>query len=180
MRRNFTSLTVLCEDLQQRCFIYRYLCRKGISRHAIRFNMSPAGQGAAEQYVREHFPVEVRANRCRLVKSCGLIVIIDADELSCQARHLQLEKSLDDGGQSATSPDEPIAILVPKRNIETWIHFLLGEAVNEDDDYPKFRDSQRHCDPAVKELVERCPSSMKPSSPPSLLAGCNALTQLFT
>ncbi|MGO9120344.1 MAG: hypothetical protein ACLQPD_22355, partial [Desulfomonilaceae bacterium] len=68
--------------------------------------------------------------------------------------------------------DEAVAIVVPKRNIETWIHHLNGEFVNEEDDYPKL-DQERGCKLAVNHLVGLCKSTgLKPDAPPALAAAC--------
>jgi hypothetical protein len=62
--------------------------------------------------------------------------------------------------------DERICILVPKRNIETWIHALFGRDVNENERYPKLK-REGDCQPAVEQLItylrEGLPDEMIPS-----------------
>ena len=66
----------------------------------------------------------------------ALIVIIDADVGTVKHRLLQLDQALEGSEQKAVDDtSEEIARLVPKRNVETWILCLNGEAVNEEDDY---------------------------------------------
>ena len=69
--------------------------------------------------------------------------------------------------------DEAVAIAVPKRNIETWIYYLAGIEVNEQDAYSKL-DRQRDCKPMVDKLVEQCKSTgLSPDAPYSLKAACD-------
>lgn len=179
MPERYSGIVVLCEDLQQRVFVYRFLCRKGIQQHSIRINQCPKGKGSGEQYVRERFHVEVRGIRSRPHLSVALIVVSDADVQPTQTRLFQLAQALKDHGQKPPAANEAIAILTPKRNIETWIHYLLGTAVNEDQEYAKFPEEQRKCEPAVQALVRDCPTAMKIDAPPSLLVACNELTRLL-
>jgi len=178
MPRRFSLVVILCEDRQQECFVYRYLRHKGLSRHSIRVRKAPSGKGAAEQYVRREYPSEVMTLRARSGSSAGLVAVIDADGLSVEDRLNQLAASLNDASQPPRQPQEPIALLIPKRNIETWIHHLLGQSVNEDDQYPKFFDEQRKCEPAARAFAERCPNNLD-DAPPSLQAGCVELVHLL-
>ena len=54
------------------------------------------------------------------------------ERLTQLARHLTERKLL------PRQTDERIGIFIPRRNIETWIHYLQGESVNEIDEYAKF------------------------------------------
>ncbi len=66
-----------------------------------------------------------------------------------------------------------MAIAVPKRNIETWIHYLNGEQVNEDATYSKL-DRERDCKPAVDNLVKLCTArGLAAGTPPSLSKACD-------
>ncbi|MEH2140100.1 hypothetical protein [Nostoc sp.] len=80
-------------------------------------------------------------------------------------------------------PDEKIAIFVPKRNIETWIHYLqTGEVVEEEakkSKYPKFPKNEAICKPGV-ELANQCSQgSLDENAPPSLQAACEELQRLL-
>jgi hypothetical protein len=116
--------------------------------------------------------------RARLHAAPGLVGVIDADISPVSRRMQQLDQSLRDAALEPRSEQEPIALLIPKRNIETWIHHLLGEPVNEDDVYSKFSDEQRKCEPAVQEFTRRCPNNMA-NAPRSLQAACTELTRFL-
>ncbi|MBU0736406.1 MAG: hypothetical protein KKG10_19915 [Proteobacteria bacterium] len=63
--------------------------------------------------------------------------------------------------------------IVLQRNIETWIHYLNGEQVNEDTTYSKL-DRERGCKPAVDKLVELCTSTgLAEDAPSALLLACD-------
>lgn len=180
MGKRYTSVVVRCEDLQQRGFLYRYLIGKGVGRREIRIEHSPSGKGDAKEWVRQHHVIEVRALRSRPHLSLALITMLDADDRSVVERKQELDGALVAGGQDRRQPSERIAVLVPRRNIETWIHRLEGNAVNESDSYPRYRHAESRCREAVREFVRRCPAHMADDDPPSLRDGCDELTFLLS
>jgi len=95
----------------------------------------PAGRGSASQYVRERFPEQVKACRGSLGRraSCLLIVLTDADNLTVAERERTLQDELIEADQAAVEQSEPIVVLIPKWQVETWIKCLLGQIVSEDD-----------------------------------------------
>jgi hypothetical protein len=116
---------ILCEDLQSQVFIRRALLRRGVDSRRIRLVDLPSGRGAGEQYVRQQYPGEVEAHRSQAAHmAAALVVHLDADPGHTVAdRHRQLGDALAEAEQSPRQPQERIAHLVPKRNIETWVHF---------------------------------------------------------
>jgi hypothetical protein len=63
------------------------------------------------------------------------MVLIDADLESVDKRLRQLDEQLQQSARDRRTDDDRIAILVPRRNIETWIAALLGMLVDEEQDY---------------------------------------------
>jgi hypothetical protein len=61
--------------------------------------------------------------------------MIDADREPTEKRVTRLAESLRAAGRSTRTPHEPIAVLIPKRHVETWIRALLGNSVDEATDY---------------------------------------------
>lgn len=124
-----SMMIVLAEDQRQKQFIYRYLTSAGFRRKEMRFHLSPSGRGAAEQWVRENFVVQVRVCRTRQAQT-GMIVLLDADTRTVQQRLDALDQSLVETGQRRIeSGQDTIARLIPKRNVETWILFLARKGV---------------------------------------------------
>lgn len=167
-------IVLLCEDSQHEAFTTRFLEGMGWNKREIYVEKSPSAVGSAEQWVREKFPIELRIYRRRRQRAASaLIAMIDADEKTIQDRIHEFERECNSMQIPFLANDEAVAIAVPKRNIETWIHYLNGNSVNEEAPYPKLA-RERHCKPAVKNLVEMCKSTgLEPDAPPALAVACN-------
>jgi hypothetical protein len=76
-------------------------------------------------------------------------------------------------------PDENFGIYVPKRNIETWIRFLMGETVTEIDEYRKFQGDESKCKSYVKDLAYNRRNPLPDDAPPSMGAACDELDQIL-
>jgi len=180
MSQRRVQIVILCEDRQQEVFARYFLKKRGFTG-LFRANICPEGSQAGEQYVRTQYLAEVKAyrqNRNRV--SIGLVVLIDADTGTLEARLNGLASALDEDEQKNRGPNEAIAIFVPKRNIETWIHYLQGETVNEEDAYAKFENNEAACKTAVEDLADRCYSQSLPQDAPrSLQAACGELQRLL-
>jgi hypothetical protein len=183
MSQRRVQILVLCEDLQQFVFARLFLKKRGF-KGEIRPNICPPGRQSGEQYVRTEYPKEVKAYRANKDRvSIGLVVLIDADTGTLAARLNQLASALEEDEQKKPKnrkPNEAIAIFVPKRNIETWIHYLQGETVNEEDAYARFEKNEAACKTAVEDLADRCYSQSLPEDAPrSLQAACGELQRLL-
>ena len=171
------EIIVRCEDLQQHVFIYRCLVKRGFRQHTIQIKHNPGGD--AKRFVLTQYPVQVKALR-RTPHVCKAVIsMIDADDHAVEQRMRSHDDALDASGQPRRADAEKIAILVPRRNIETWVHHLLGEAVNESTEYPRFRGEERKCAPAAEEFARRCPHDMRETDLPSLRAGCAELQRIM-
>lgn len=168
------KLILICEDSQQRSFALRFLKGMGFSTRDLRAEISPSGKGSAEQWVKEIFPFELKYFRARRNKaSVALIVMIDADTKTATERIQELENACTKNDMQFRKDGEEVAIIIPTRNIETWIHFLNGSSVNETDAYPRL-DKESSCQPAVQSLIRMCKNiGLKPDAPDSLKAACN-------
>jgi len=180
MSQRRVQLVILCEDRQQEVFARHFLEKRGFTGR-LRTQICPKGSQSGEQYVRTRYPVEVkvyRQNKNRV--SIGLVVLIDVDTSTIEKRLDQLAHVLRVDSQQARQVDEAIAIFTPKRNIETWIHSLQGEVVNEEDIYSKFQNNEASCKPSVENLVDQCRSQTLPSTiPESLQIACGELQRLL-
>jgi hypothetical protein len=104
--------------------------------------VSPSGEGSAEQWVRKNFVRQARKCRARKTRaSTGMFVMLDADNASVEEHWAELDRALVAEDQPKyDSVSDPIARLIPKWSIETWILFLSSNgtperALNEDDPY---------------------------------------------
>ncbi len=185
MTQNRVQIVILCEDLQQQVFAYHFLKKRGfnINPKNITIRTSPTGKGAGEQFVRKHYAAEVKEYRRKNYRSGMLVVLIDADTTTVRATLRELDNALIENSQELRKPDEKIAIFVPKRNIETWIHYLrTGEVIEEEEKskYPKFPKNEAICKPGVEQLANQCSQgSLDENAPPSLQAACEELQRIL-
>lgn len=172
MSRNVNTV-ILCEDRQHEAFARRFLVQTGKGHRVQRVEVSPKGRGSAEQFVRERFAKELAYYRSRQHRvEQALIVMIDADGREIAARTRQVEEGAAEGGQDRRRDSERVAIFVCARNIETWLAYLGGDTVNENDVYTRLTRA-RDCQPHVERLHEMCQQgALRQPSPPSLEAAC--------
>ena len=174
MTKRRVKIVLLCEDSQHETFIRRFLKGMGWNTREIRVEKSPSALGSAEQWVREKFPHELMAYRQRQQRAASaLIAMIDADNRGVQDRINEFGEACSSLQIAFRDDEEAVAIGVPKRNIETWIHFLDGDAVDENTLYPKLG-RVRDCKPAVDRLVQLCRSTrLTPDAPQVLTTACD-------
>ena len=75
-------------------------------------------------------------------------------------------------------PNERVGIFIPKRNIETWIYYLMGQVVNEEDVYPNLK-RVSDCKPYVQILARDRHNPLPDNAPPSLQTACQELSRIF-
>lgn len=178
---NSAQVVVLAEDRQHLDFAYNWLVRRGFKPRKIRRLPVVAGRGAGEQDVRKRYPQEVETHRRRAHHmGCQLVVVIDADTRSVQARLQQLDQELVEAHLEKRSGEEAICLLIPKRNIETWIHFLLTNSADEATDYKRPEKTGNECGQAAQKLVDSHPlQEPPPEFLPSLQQGWRELKRVF-
>jgi len=171
---------ILCEDLQLRCFIRRFLLKRGWHARQIREVALPAGGGAGVTWVRKNLPNELQAYRSRnaLAETC-LVVGCDADDKTVEGRIQRLTEACTAAGVPFRTNDERVALAVPKRNIETWLAYLRGTVVNEEDAYPKYK-HESECRNQVAHLDEMSQKQhLEPEPPPpSLVLACEEFKRI--
>ncbi len=168
------QIVLLCEDSQHDVFMRRFLQKMGWNNRSLKPKISPSGEGSAEQWVREQFLNELIIYRERQAKAASaLIVMIDADLLTLRDRIKDFQNECASQSIPFRRATEAVAIAIPKRNIETWIHFLNGTQVNEETPYSKLA-RESDCWPAVDNLVQRCNTGAQAvdALPDSLKSAC--------
>jgi len=174
----YSKVVVLCEGRQDEVFARTFLVKCGFMVARIRFVVAPKGIGSGEKFVREQYPKEViayRSNRNRIQNS--LVVMTDADVIPVSGRMKYLEDKLQDERQNPRRPDEAIGIFIPKRNIETWILFFMGQQVDEDTDYGHFN-KQSVCKPYVEKYAKSRKQALPDNAPESLKLACSELARI--
>ncbi|KHD08541.1 hypothetical protein PN36_05625 [Candidatus Thiomargarita nelsonii] len=170
--RHKPQLVILCEDLRHYHFARKFFQSRGLKK--IIPNICPKGRRSGEQYVREHYAQELKAYRSKAnYLNIALVVVIDADLKSIDERI----KSLDD--PNPRSDTENIAIFVPARNIETWIHYLNGHDYNEKDSYKSLYNKGISPSKFAEKLAKKiCPQGLQDDAPSSLHHACQELKRL--
>jgi hypothetical protein len=131
--------------------------------------------------VRERYAEQVQELRRRSGhKQEALVVVLDADVKEVVERQRQLAQQLQTANLEDRAADERIVHLIPRRNIETWIAYLMGQPVNEEDEYPRLTRRERDCQPAVDRFIElyRSNQQLPTDCPPSLVTALEELRRL--
>jgi hypothetical protein len=118
------------------------LVNSGIHPRKIDIQQSIAGRGSAKQWVSNQFAQSAEACRRRNSKAAtSLLVMMDADQLSVAKCMSDLDAALATANQpKLDAARDPIARLIPKWSIETWILYLSSNGtanppVTEDKSY---------------------------------------------
>lgn len=135
MANGASQVIILAEDQEHQNLVWHYLKRCTVYRDRmgrVRKAALPGKKGCGSQYVREQFPREVQACRSRHANTL-LIAITDADNLSVDEREQTLHNALAQSTYPAIQESDPVVILIPKWQVETWVKCLLGHTIREDD-----------------------------------------------
>jgi hypothetical protein len=174
MSRDAVNTVVLSEDTQTECFIRRFLVKQGWDTRKIYPVPVPNGRGSGSGWVLNRFTTELKAyrSRCTRVATC-LIVAADADNKTVEERVQTFKDACAEAGLPFRKEGERVIFVIPRRNIETWLAYLRGEAVNELDAYRKY-DYESDCREQVVKLADCCGrKNLEPAPPPpSLVATC--------
>jgi len=180
------EVVLLAEDEQLSYFARHFLQKYGYGPRD--FTPIIAPPGCASQFVRERLPNELKAMRDSRKrsesrkkskgKSTGrsrvLIVLTDCDNLSLKQRVATLSGECAANGVEWRKKGEPVLVITPKRNIETWFEYLRGKPVDEEAK-KKFKefDAESECRPQVDELHKMCDKGkLRDGAPASLVAAC--------
>ncbi len=157
MRVNLKPLrfTVLCEDRAHQRLLRLYLNERGVENGRITFLDLPDGRGSGEQHVREKFQHAVHTHRTRGWENRALLVMVDGDKTPDRKEQLLSRLS------APRTPEERIVILVPRRNLETWLAFFRdgGTVDEEETDYTHHSFSKNDFRKAVQDMVIQCHQS---------------------
>lgn len=166
-------MVLLCEDSQHEAFVRRFLKARGKNTREMRVEKAPKAGKSAEQFVRERFPLELEEYRKRSSRAASsLVAVVDADAKTVDQRLMELQEACTACGTVFRRQKEAVAIAVPRRNIETWIKYLEGVDVDEEQVYDKLT-RERECRVAARELARMCDSGgVSNTAPDSLQRAC--------
>jgi hypothetical protein len=167
------SIVLLCEDKQLSAFSRRFLKNRGIKLVEIPRPPETSG-GSRKQWVTNQYPQQLKAIRQR--SGAVLIVCTDADELAVERRIEDLNEACKKADIEPRKDNDPVVMVVPKWNIETWLSYLRGESFDEDvKENRRYTGYEKECKEQVQKLVDMCynKQALQEPVPPSLKAACN-------
>ena len=175
MARRQAKYVLVCEDQQHEAFARRFLDEMGFikGKRNLRVERASTGTGSAEQFVRQTYVEELDSGR-RIHVDRTLIIVIDGDNYGVKGRLRQLDEACEAERVDVRSSKDKVAVFIPTWNIETWLAYLGGDAVNEgQSDYPKLS-RPRECAKHVKNLAAMCKSkNLRAPAPGSLVEACS-------
>lgn len=140
MNERFSQTILLCEDKAHFTLVrvYMELCRLNTQPPVLLPRIASCSTpGGNVGWVLSKFADELKACRARHAarSNTRLIVVVDADHFEVVERRSQLK------ADPPFSDSDPLVLLIPRRNIETWIHLALNPMaeVNETEDYKPHR-----------------------------------------
>ncbi|MBI4568212.1 MAG: hypothetical protein HY719_07430 [Planctomycetes bacterium] len=136
---------VLVEDEEQQNLVRHYLSIMGIDARKTRYVAIPSGRGCGFRHVINRYPEQIRDCQRRHAKT-HLVVMVDADVHTVDQRREELTAALESLEAKVKPADDLGIILIPRRNVETWIRCLNGEQVNEETDYGAKRAGRATCE----------------------------------
>ena len=147
MSDRVSQTIVICEDEAHQRLTKAFLkrCKLPADPPMVKWHAASwETQGGNDGWVLNRFPKELHACRQRNKKTKTLLVVlIGADQCTIAERRRQLGERAVAAGLERLAESDPVAILIPKRHIETWLRSLLGESVSEDEECKSWKPAQK-------------------------------------
>ncbi len=165
---NSVSIRLLCEDSAHEKFIQAFLRKKGrFARRAFPDSYRSHEKGGEKPnngFVLNNTAKEVKVARKAPPKR-ALIIVIDGDTRGAASRQGNIAQVLKEAELEALNGSERITIVIPCRNIETWIYHFNGEMVDETEEHPKKKFGVDDAAQLFAEFVESGDSAEVPHLP---------------
>ncbi len=137
---NKYQYTVLCEDKQTQSFMRSFLKEAGVPKKRIICLPLPR-VGSGKNYVLNSYPRELHLLRRKKFNRRVLVICMDCDVDNVKESVQLLIQSCEKADVKPREDSETVFLVLPKRNIETWIVAIEKglERVDELTDYGHFR-----------------------------------------
>jgi hypothetical protein len=135
-----SKIILVHEGWRDSAFARGFLGAAGVDGRAIDPRPNPGGSG--HDWVKNQFAAEV-ANLMRFSEGRGVIGLLDEDGRGVADRERELEELLKGRSLPPISAQEGRCLLLPTRNLETWLYWLTAQrrgsavAVDETTDYKR-------------------------------------------
>jgi hypothetical protein len=173
--KNTGQVFILCEDSVHYHFIRKYLELLSFNSRNIKGCFNPKGRsvGSGAQSVQDNYKKQLQAFRSKVNKNKSerltLVVMIDDDTKDRIKKLYEIDEP---------TKSERVLIFSPKRNIESWFHYIDGNNINESDDYKKIYRNAKPTEFAKKLKEKVCVRGLPENAPSSLHHTCRELARL--
>lgn len=175
------EIVVVLEDRRHQNLVRKVLSALGFKARNIRIWMAPSGKGDAVSAVRRKYVADVklyRARRKKIRPNSGVLAVIDEDGKTTEVRMREMDEALRSESLDPRNANESIAIWIPKRHIETWLLYLCGTDVSEEENTKsvnrRFDESA-----AASEFIHLIKGEHRASRPPLLPSLASAIEETF-
>jgi len=183
------KIVLVCEGWRDSAFARGFLTATGIDSRSIEPKTNPGGSG--HDWVKTQFALEV-ANLTRFAEGRGVLGLLDEDGHGPTAREREVADQLQARDLPPLAAHEGRCLLLPTRNIETWLYWLNAQrkdaplAVDEATDYKvdgppagARRIGDEHCRPCGEHLHTLNHTQPPPGCPSMLGQGLSRLRQFL-
>ncbi len=131
-------IALVCEGWRDSSFARGFLVAAKVDPRCVEARTNPGGSG--HDWVKTTFIEEV-ANLARFSEGRGVLGLLDEDGQGSEARQRGIEEELRVQNLGPIAAREGRCLLLPTRNLETWLYWLRGLRnqtpvdVNEEDNY---------------------------------------------
>ena len=180
-----SRIILVCEGWRDSAFARGFLVAAQVDPRAIESRQNPGGSG--HDWVRKQFAAEV-ANLARFSEGRGVLALLDEDGQGAAVRQREVEEHLKECALGAISAQKGRCLLLPTRNLETWLYWLTAHRcgasveVDETTDYKQMgppkglqRISNQDCRPAGETLHSLDHKQPPIGCPPMLVSGLGHL-----
>lgn len=171
MSNRNAQVCILCEDTTHFHFARKYLELMGFNSRNIIPRHNPKGRstGSGAVFVKESYEKELKAFHSKNRSSYILVVFIDDDTKNHVANLRKIY---------SPNTTEKILLFSPSRNIESWFHFIDGNAIDDTEDYKRLYQQAEPSKFAKKLKQNICSASLTKDAPSSLHHACTELNRL--
>lgn len=118
------KIVIVCEDWRHSAFARGFLSEAGVDKRSVETKVNPRGCG--HQWVKVQFVEEV-ANLTRFSEGRGVLGLLDEDGMGTETRERGIAEQLRARGLPPIAAHEGRCLILPARNIETWLYWLTAQ-----------------------------------------------------
>jgi hypothetical protein len=144
------KIILVCEGWRDSAFARAFLKEAGVAPGAVDPKPNPGGCGhdwVAKQFVEEVYNLE------RFSEGWGVLGLLDEDGQGASVRMGKVARLLQASGLSAINANEGRCLLLPTRNIETWLYRLKAQRCGNPIDLDETADYKSQPPAGVSALV---------------------------